>query len=85
MKENKDQQPDNRTSQNDETKIYLTRDSSLQTPEEDAHDKNVDPAKGNEMDVSNDDLRETNADRFAASDRAGIAERMDNEMKSDKE
>jgi len=34
----------------------------------------------NTIDVSNDDLHETNADRFTGSDRAGTAERKDNEM-----
>jgi hypothetical protein len=47
-----------------ETKIYLTPDSTLQTPEEHQHDQSVDPRKDNTMSVSNDDLRETDIDRF---------------------
>ena len=48
----------------EETKIYLTPDSTLQTPEEHQHDQSVDPRKDNTIDVSNDDLRETDIDRF---------------------
>lgn len=77
----------NRDGQNDressKTKIYLTPDSSLQTPEEDQHDKSIDPRKDDTIDVSKDDLHETNADRFAGSDRAGTAERKDNKPGSD--
>ena len=47
-----------------ETKIYLTPDSTLQTPEEHQHDQSVDPRKDNTIGVSNDDLRETDIDRF---------------------
>jgi hypothetical protein len=67
------------------TPIYLTGDSTLQTPEEDAHDKSIDPRKDDRLDVSNDDLHETNADRFAGSDRAGTAERKDNNLEDDGE
>ena len=62
------------------TPIYLTGDSTLQTPEEDRHDKSIDPRKDDTMEVSNDDLHESAADRFAGSDRAGTAERKDNDM-----
>jgi len=48
----------------EETKIYLTPDSTLQTPEEHKHDQQVDPRKDNTISVSNDDLRETDIDRF---------------------
>lgn len=72
-----------RSSESDETKIYLTPDSSLQTPEEDRHDKSIDPRKDNTVAVSNDDLHETNADRFAGSDRTGTAERKDNKAGSE--
>lgn len=48
----------------EETKIYLTPDSTLQTPEEHQHDQKVDPRKDNTLDVSNDDLRETDVDRY---------------------
>jgi hypothetical protein len=75
-KKNQDAQRDTRSSENaEETPIYLTGDSTLQTPEEDRHDKSTDPAENDTMDVSNDDLHETNADRMAGSDRAGTSER----------
>ncbi len=45
------------------TKIYLTPNSTLQTPEEHKHDQSVDPTKDNTIDVSNSDLRETEIDR----------------------
>ena len=48
----------------EETKIYLTPDSTLQTPEEHQHDQSVDPRKDNSISVSNDDLRDTDIDRF---------------------
>lgn len=48
----------------EETKIYLTPDSTLQTPEEHQHDQSVDPRKDDTISVSNDDLRETETDRF---------------------
>ena len=77
MEENRQQQNDKKTSEGEETKIYLTPDSSLQTPEEDRHDKSTDQAKNESFSVSRD--HETNADRYARSDRAGIAERKDNQ------
>jgi len=64
----------------EETKIYLTPDSTLQTPEEAKHDKEGDPYKNDHLEVSRDDLHTTNADRFVGSDRAGTAERKDNDM-----
>lgn len=50
--------------QEEETKIYLTPDSTLQTPEEHRHDQSVDPRKDNTIGVSQDDLRETDIDRM---------------------
>ena len=50
--------------QGEETKIYLTPDSTLQTPEEHRHDQSVDPRKDNTMTVSNDDLNETDVDKY---------------------
>ena len=83
----KNQQPDTpnnerRTSESagESTPIYLTGDSTLQTPEEDRHDSSIDPRKDQQIDVSRDDLHETNADRMAGSDRAGTAERKDNSV-----
>lgn len=61
----------------DAADIYLTSDSTLQTPAEDRHDKNIDPEKDNTISVSNDDLHTTQADRLAGSDRAGTSERKD--------
>ena len=54
----------NKKGQQEETKIYLTPDSTLQTPEEHAHDQSVDPRKDNTIGVSNDDLHETDIDRY---------------------
>jgi|GEM_PF-2640552 len=63
-----------------ETPIYLTTDSTLQTPDEDRRDKAIDPRNDTTMDVSDTDLRESDADKFAGSDRAGTAERKDNSI-----
>jgi hypothetical protein len=82
QEQNRDQQNREGASDSNETKIYLTPDSTLQTPEEYQHDKSIDPRKDNTIDVSNDDLHETKADRLAGSDRAGTAERKDNEIAS---
>lgn len=79
QEQNRDQnnQPSN---ESNETKIYLTPDSTLQTPEEDHYDKSIDRGNDNTIAVSNDDLHETDADRFAGNDRSGTAERKDNEV-----
>lgn len=60
------------------TPIYLSGDSTLQTPEEDRKDKARDPRTDDTFEPSNDDLHITNADRMAGSDRAGTAERKPN-------
>ena len=62
IKDNKENKSDNNEAE-EETKIYLTSDSTLQTPEEHQHDQSVDPRKDTTMEVSNDDLRETIIDR----------------------
>ena len=54
----------NSDNQEDELKIYGAPGSTLQTPEEHQHDQQVDPRKDNTMDVANDDLRETDVDKF---------------------
>ncbi len=57
----------NRTDNNEggeETKIYLTPESTLQTPEEHKHDQGIDPRKDDTMEVSDGDLRETETDRY---------------------
>ena len=81
MEENREQQNDKKTSEGEETKIYLTPDSSLQTPEEDRHDKSTDPRKDESLSVSSE--HETTADRYAGSDRAGTAERKDNQPRTE--
>jgi hypothetical protein len=62
---------------NEPTPIYLTPDSTLQTPGENRHDKSMDTGREDSQSVSNDDLHETNANRSAGSDRAGTAERKE--------
>ena len=72
--ENREEQ---RNSKENETPIYLTGDSTLQTPEEDEKDKSKDPRRDETMEPSNDDLHEINADRLAGSDHAGTVERKE--------
>lgn len=48
----------------EETPIYLTTDSTIQSQEEHQHDESVDPGKDNTIDVSDTDLKETDADRY---------------------
>jgi hypothetical protein len=74
-RKNEEEQQERSAGASEETPIFLTGDSTLQTPEEDRHDKSKDPREDDRLDVSNDDLHETNADRMAGSDRAGTAER----------
>ncbi len=62
MNKDKKNNSDNKET-GEETKIYLTPNSTLQTPEEHKHDQSVDATKDNTIDVSNSDLRETNIDR----------------------
>jgi hypothetical protein len=49
---------------NESTPIYLTTDSTLQTPDEHEHDQQVDPRKDDSMDVSDTDLEEIKAGRL---------------------
>ncbi len=63
-----------------ETPVYLTTDSTLQTPDEHRRDKAIDPRKDDTIDVSGTDLRESDADKYGGSDRAGTAERKDNSI-----
>ena len=46
------------------TPIYLTSNSTLQTPEEHERDQGVDPAKDDTMDVSDSDLQDIKAGRL---------------------
>lgn len=73
------QNRDRERRESDETPIYLTGDSTLQTPSEDAKDSAFDPRQDTSMEPSSDDLHETTADRLAGSDRAGTAERKEND------
>lgn len=87
--DNNNQQNEASNAANEPTPIYLTPNSTLQTPEEYSHDKSIDPRRDTTMETSNDDLHTTNADRMAGSDRAGTAERkpqdMDEENKESEE
>ena len=47
-----------------ETPIYLTTDSTLQTEEEHAKDQQTDPRKDTTMEASNDDLHPINAGKL---------------------
>ena len=64
MSTDKDKRKDNRQGEEDELNIYGPAGSTLQTPEEHAHDQQVDPRKDNRMEVSNDDLRESDIDKY---------------------
>lgn len=57
-----------------ETPIYLTGDSTLQTPEEDRKDKSADPRKDDHFEPSNDDLRTAAPDRYSQEDRDAAAQ-----------
>lgn len=59
-KENRDQQNKERTNESNETKIYLTGDDSLQTPEEHRHDESVDPEKNDQISIPDHDWRHSN-------------------------
>ena len=50
------------------TPIYLTSDSTLQAPEEHAHDKSVDVNENTKMDVSDSDLNDINAGKLTGRD-----------------
>ncbi|MDB5251137.1 MAG: hypothetical protein JWP27_306 [Flaviaesturariibacter sp.] len=46
------------------TPVYLTGNSTLQSPEEHSHDQSVDPRQDSSLDVSADDLHEIKAGRL---------------------
>jgi len=76
--ESKDRDSAGSDSSGESTKIYLTENSTLQTPEEEELDRNTPVTKDDDkIRVSNDDLHETQADRLAGSDRAGTSERKE--------
>jgi hypothetical protein len=83
MEEIRDEQNNKGTNEGEETKIYLTPGSSLQTPEEDRRDKSTDSGRDENISVSRDDLHETNADKYTGSDRACTAERKDNQLRTE--
>jgi hypothetical protein len=47
------------------TPLYVTGNSTLQSPEEDAHDRSVDPNKDSGIRVSNDDINQPIPPRMA--------------------
>ena len=55
---------DKRKNKDEEIKIYSAPGSTLQTPEEHQHDQSVDPTKDATMEVSKDDLRESDVDKY---------------------
>jgi hypothetical protein len=59
-----DDQRNEKSGEEEELKIYGPAGSTLQTPEEHAHDQQVDPRKDNTMEVSNDDLRKTDIEKM---------------------
>lgn len=61
----------NPNKQTDVTPIYLTGDITLQTPEEDAHDRSTDPVKGDTMAASNDDINQPIPPRMAGDSNRG--------------
>jgi hypothetical protein len=50
------------------TPIYLTGNSTLQSPEEHSHDKSVDPRQDRSREVSADDLHEIKAGKLTGGD-----------------
>lgn len=56
------------------TPIYLTSDSTLQSPEEHAHDQSVDPNKDTTISVSSDDLHDIKAGKLTGRDDANTNE-----------
>ncbi len=71
---------DNTIKGEDSTPIYLAGNTTLQTPEEARKDKSNEVGQSDKIDVSNTDLRESDSDRTAGSDRAGTAERKPQDM-----
>ncbi len=59
--------PDDRST-GEGTPLYLTSNSTLQSPEEHEHDQSVDTRADETMEVSNDDLSSPSADDTSADD-----------------
>ncbi|TCJ12432.1 hypothetical protein EPD60_14240 [Flaviaesturariibacter flavus] len=53
---------------NEETPIYLTENSTLQTPEEHQRDQQTDPREDNRTEVNRDDLHEIRLGRLTGRD-----------------
>jgi hypothetical protein len=53
---------------NEETPIYLTSNSTLQTGEEHRHDQQTDPRQDNRTEVNHDDQREVRLGRLTGRD-----------------
>lgn len=53
------------------TPIYLTPNSTLQSPDEHTHDEGVDPRKDTTMEVSNDDLHDIKAGALTGREHSG--------------
>jgi hypothetical protein len=74
-----DEREDDGTNRSDGegTPIYLTGNSTLQSPEEHAHDKSVDPQQNTLREASGDDLHEIKAGRLTGRD-PGAADNNNN-------
>jgi len=65
---------DQRSTGEDNTKIYLTPDSTLQTPSESRQDRQHDVRKDDSISVSHDDLHDPNTDRESMNERTAEEE-----------
>lgn len=72
------QNKDGRKAGEDRSSDLHLGDSTLQTQEEHAHDKELNPQKDDNITAVDIDLRETDAQKTFGSDRAGSSERKDN-------
>ena len=64
-----DVKKDQRSTGDDNTKIFLTPDSTLQTPSESRQDRQQDVRNDDSISVSQDDLHDPNTDRENMNDR----------------
>ncbi len=63
---------DQRSTGEDNTKIYLTPDSTLQTPSESRQDRQHDVRKDDSISVSHDDLHDPNTERDSTNERSAV-------------
>lgn len=77
MKENKNNKSDK---SRQETPVYLTGDSTLQTPDEDRRDSSIEPAQNVSMEPSKDDIHDINADLSGGGDKADTAKRKKDDL-----